>query len=497
MAVGPRLEIRQSQNLVMTPQLQQAIKLLQLNNLELTAYVEAELEQNPLLERSADKPGSAEENSSDQGIDEPTAEQDMADGASFIEDVDAPAHALDDNAGPGDGDAAPPPQDQPWGSGGLALAADDNDFDPHRHIGQTISLTDHLVEQIAQLRLAPDDLAIAHALIFSLDDAGYLRDALDDLAMKLGVREADITRLLPQLQSLDPAGVFARDLADCLKLQLKDLNRLDPAIEIFVNNLDLLAKRDLAALKKLAQVDDEDLADMIAEIRALDPRPGLQFSGGIAETVVPDILLRKRPDGSIALELNNDTLPRVLVNESYYATVKKTARTKDDKAFLSDAYQTANWLIRSLDQRARTILTVATEIVRQQDAFFTEGVTGLKPLTLREVAEEIGLHESTVSRVTSNKYLGTERGIFALKFFFTAGIARAGGGDDLSAEAVRHKIKTMVDAEDPKAILSDDKIVKLLKADGVDIARRTVAKYRDALKIPSSVERRRQKNAKL
>jgi len=287
--------------------------------------------------------------------------------------------------------------------------------------------------------------------------------------------------------------VCARDLTECLALQLKDGDRFDPAMQALVGRLDLLAKHDLAALKKICGVGDEDLADMIGEIRHLNPKPGLAFGTTLVQPVVPDVFVRPRPDGSFLIELNSETLPKVLVNQSYYAEVAKTARNEKEKTYLADCLQSATWLVRALDQRAKTILKVSTEIVRQQDAFFAHGVQHLRPLNLKTVADAISMHESTVSRVTANKYMATNRGIFELKYFFTSAIAASDGGEAHSAEAVRHRIRQLIDAELPQDVLSDDTLVDKLRAAGIDIARRTVAKYREAMRIPSSVQRRREK----
>jgi RNA polymerase sigma-54 factor len=265
-------------------------------------------------------------------------------------------------------------------------------------------------------------------------------------------------------------------------------------MQALVSRLDLVAKRDFPALRRLCGVDDEDLVEMLAEIRRLDPKPGRAFGAHAVEVLVPDVFVRPAPDGSWLVELNSEALPRVLVNQSYYARVSKGAVADGDKAFLSECLQTANWLTRSLEQRARTILKVATEIVRQQDAFFLHGVAHLRPLNLKTVAEAIGMHESTVSRVTSNKSIGTSRGTLEMKYFFTAAIPGAAGAASHSSESVRHRIKQLVDAE-ASDVLSDDALVQRLRDEGIDIARRTVAKYRESLRIPSSIERRREKMA--
>jgi RNA polymerase sigma-54 factor len=257
-------------------------------------------------------------------------------------------------------------------------------------------------------------------------------------------------------------------------------------------NLDLVARRDHSAMKRVCGVDDDDLADMLYEIKSLNPKPGNAFGQVTVQPVIPDVLVRAGPDGDWIVELNSGTLPRVLVNQNYYATVTRRRPSDKDRAYLAECMQTANWLVKSLDQRARTILKVASEIVRQQDGFFAHGVAHLRPLNLKQVADAIEMHESTVSRVTTNKYMATPRGLFELKYFFSAAIPATGGGEAHSAEAVRHRIKAMIDGEARDGdVLSDDRIVEILNEAGIDIARRTVAKYREALRIPSSVQRKR------
>ncbi|HAT36256.1 MAG TPA: RNA polymerase sigma-54 factor, partial [Rhodospirillaceae bacterium] len=320
---------------------------------------------------------------------------------------------------------------------------------------------------------------------------------LPDVAQMLGCSEQRVERVLQSLQKFDPPGIFARDLKECLALQLQDRNRFDPAMAALLENLDLLAKQDKSALIKICGVDEEDLTEMVAEVRALDPKPAQNFEQEILQTVTPDILMRPHPDGDWIVELNPETLPRVLVNTEYHTRVSEEARNKDEKDYIAEQFQSANWLVKSLHQRATTILKVAREIVRQQHGFFAQGVEHLRPLILRDIAEAIEMHESTVSRVTSNKYIHTPRGTFELKYFFTSAIGGVGGADSHSAESVRHRIKSLIDEENSDSILSDDGIVAILKSDGIDIARRTVAKYREAMKIPSSVQRRREKNKKL
>ena len=488
MALGPRLELRQGQGLVITPQLQQAIKLLQLSNIELEAFVEAELERNPLLQRDGSEPESQEEAPS---VDRAEAAADqMPDGAAAA-DMDAGP----DDASPGErdsgenGDSAAGQVDWSRAGKGGSFEGDD-DFESR--LTREKSLGEHLHDQLAVAGLDPAERAIAAVLIDGVDEGGYLRADLSDLAERLGCGLPLVEAVLKVLQGFEPTGVFARDVRECLSLQLKERDRLDPAMAALLDNLDSLARRDMAALRRACGVDDEDLRDMLAELKALTPRPGAAFGGEPSHAVSPDVYVREGPGGIWLVELNTDTLPRVLIDQRYHARVSGSARTEADKTFLSDCMASAGWLVRSLDQRARTILKVSSEIVRQQDAFLAYGVQHLRPLNLKTVADAIGMHESTVSRVTSNKYMATPRGLFELKFFFTSAIASSSGGEAHSAESVRHRIRQLIDAERSETeVHSDDTIVEILKQAGVDIARRTVAKYREAMRIPSSVERRR------
>lgn len=490
MALTPRLDLRQTQSLVMTPQLQQAIKLLQLNNLELAAFLESELEQNPLLDRESDR-GEADEApapTSTGGDDEPLLE------AAVPGEAEAPLDVDVDNVWSGE---AGPDTDESLGSwSGRAGRRDFEEDAPdlQQTLAEGVSLREHLERQIGLEFPDPAERLIALHLMEMLDEAGYLVGALDEAAERLGAERESLEAVLARLQRLDPPGIFARNLAECLALQLAERDRLDPAMQALLANLDRLARRDMAGLMRLCGVDAEDLAEMIAEIRALNPKPATVFDGAVAQPVTPDVLMRPRPDGSWIVELNSDTLPRVLVNMRYYTRVVASAQGREEKAYLSERLQAANWLVKSLHQRATTILKVSSEIVRKQDAFFRKGIQHLRPLVLRDVAEAIGMHESTVSRVTANKYIATPRGIFELKYFFTQAIAGTAGGEAHSAESVRHRIKALIDAESPKAVLSDDRIVEILRKEGVDIARRTVAKYREAMRIPSSVQRRREKS---
>jgi RNA polymerase sigma-54 factor len=490
----------------MTPQLQQAIRLLQLSNIELMQYVETELERNPLLEQDESTENatrSETENGEFTKPDEPAAqpaqEENWLDLGKPVADVESTYDTDYDNVYP---DAAPAEAGSGGGGGDNASgwanlrqrsSGSDDDVNLEAFVANDVSLRQHLSEQLPLVLKEPAERLIGQYLIDMVDDAGYLPADLSALPEKLGAPQELIDRVLASLQSLDPPGAFARSLQECLALQLKEQNRFDPVIAAFLANLHLLASHNFPALKKAVGVEMDELMEIVAEIKRLNPKPGLKYGSVQMQPVVPDVLVRQAPDGSWIIELNSDTLPRVLVNRNYLTCVPKGGGSTEDRNYLLECLQTANWLVKSLDQRARTILRVAEEIVRQQDGFFTHGVQHLRPLNLRTVADAISMHESTVSRVTSNKYIATPRGIFELKYFFTSAIASNEDGEAHSSEAVRHRIKQMIDGETPATVLSDDKIVEKLKTDGIDIARRTVAKYREAMRIPSSVQRRRDK----
>lgn len=526
MALSTRLVMRQGQSLVMTPQLLQAIKLLQLSSFELAAFVEQELERNPLLERAEDTPDTpsgAETDGAAADFDGAADDFDGSDSSSDFggDDDHAPdwaseslatsAQTLEHDLGTEisntyDADMAAPQApvtgEDPslsatsWTGTQGAASPDGESPNLEAYVAGQVSLSEHLEQQLALTLTDPMDRLIGHALIDAIDEAGYLREPVEDVAERLGTTIARVENVLRVIHTFEPSGIGARDLAECLAIQLRERDRFDPAMQVLVAHLPLLARRDFAQLRKLCGVDDEDLTDMLDEIRRLDPKPGRAFGGAPVQPVIPDVSVRAASDGSWLVELNAEGLPRVLVNQTYAARVGGNGAAKPaDKTYIAECLQSANWLTRSLEQRARTILKVASEIVRQQDAFFANGVEHLRPLNLKMVADVIGMHESTVSRVTSNKYMSTPRGLFEFKYFFTAAIAAHSGGEAHSAEAVRHRIKQMIDQEDANAVLSDDAIVLRLKQQNVEIARRTVAKYRESLRIASSVERRREKLA--
>jgi RNA polymerase sigma-54 factor len=508
MAVRQKLELRQGQSLVMTPQLQQAIKLLHMSNVELQAFVDAEIERNPLLERDETPEGGAALETAEPAphASEEAAAGDVSEALESAGAAEDKLSSLDtdlDNVYGGEARAdaaarlAPGTPDSGWSTVRLNTTSgfESEDFNLENTLSRETTLIEHVTEQMHLAIAEPSRRLIAAYLIGLLNDAGYLAGDVASVAAALGCGERAVSETLAILQGFDPPGVFARTLEECLALQLKERDRFDPAMQALVAHLDLVARHDYDALRRVCGVGMDDLKAMLAEIRRLDPKPGNAFGAVVLPPVIPDVFVRRAPDGTWLVELNSETLPRVLVNNQYYSKVAAGTSREEDKVYISECLSNATWLAKSLDQRARTILSVTREIVRQQDAFLIEGVQALRPLTLKIVAEAISMSESTVSRVTSNKYMATPRGTFELKYFFTTAIASAEGGDPHSAEAVRHRVKELIESETASSILSDDQIVDILHRAGVEIARRTVAKYRESLGIPSSVQRRRVRRA--
>ncbi len=500
MALGQKLILKQGQSLVMTPQLQQAIKLLQMSHIELQDFVEAELERNPLLERDeggsikgeADASQSAEPSALDAtfsapgtGGDSPTEAGEAGGGDGSREDISEQVQG---------------PMDSGWSSlrSSGQVSFDDDGNDVISTVSKAETLSDVLTRQLNLHFKSAQDRAIGQYLIGMVNEAGYLNIDLGQVAETLGIAQAHIDTMLVTLKTFEPTGVFARDLGECLRLQLKERDRLDPAMDTLLNHLPLVARRDFQQLKTICKLGIDDIQDMVSELKTLNPKPGLAYGSEPVAPVIPDVYVRPAPDGNWVVELNSETLPRVLLNNQYVLKVSRGAAAESDKSFLSEAQAQATWLVKSLDQRARTILKVAREIVRQQDGFLIHGIQHLRPITLKTVADLVEMHESTVSRVTSNKYMATPRGVYELKFFFTNAIASSSGpeGESHSAESVRHRVRDLVARETPDKILSDDDLVALLRAEGVDIARRTVAKYRESLNIASSVMRRREAKLK-
>ncbi|MGE4077842.1 MAG: RNA polymerase factor sigma-54 [Reyranella sp.] len=483
MRIGPSLILTSRQTLAMTPQLQQAIKLLQFSHLELAAFIQQELEKNPLLTEGAVEDGQAADTDTPV-LEAPTDTADaLAAAAPALADADerwTREHA--DRGGDGAASRVGQREDAP---DALDFVAD-----------RPRSLAAYVLEQLDILFSDAAERRIALKLAEGLDEAGYCRLDAAVVAEAVGVELARVEAVWTRLRGIEPAGLFARTLAECLAAQLAERNRLDPAMKAMLDNLDLVAAGELTQLRRRCGVDEEDLRDMLAELRTLDPRPGQAFEFEPIQPVAPDLVLLPAKDADTGeegwhIELNTDALPKVLVDRNYHAILMKGARAKPERDFVAERFQSANWLVKTLEQRATTILKVAREIVRQQDAFFRQGVSALRPLVLRDIAIATELHESTVSRVTSNKYIATPRGIFELKYFFTSALPARTPGATVSSESVRSRIRHLVGAENAQHPLSDDRIVDLLKGEGIEIARRTVAKYREAMRIPSSAERRR------
>ena len=504
MALSAKLTMRQGQTMVLTPQLLQAIKLLQMPNLELTQFIENELASNPLLERAEEREDPYPEPHDDAGDAEAPAKP--GDWATDALETDAAGLAANlgtevDNAF--DSDRTAPALKSPPSDGmsahswtGVGVASDAGEApDLEAYVAETLTLREHLERQAAILLADPAERLVGIALIDALNEAGYFVGSTAEMAGQLGVPIERVERVLTRMQALEPTGVFARSLAECLALQLKEHDRFDPAMQALIENLPALARRDFPALRRVCGVDDDDLSDMIAEIRRLEPKPGRAFGDPPPPPAIPDVYVTPAPDFGWRVELNTRALPRVLVNEVYAAEIRRGAKRDEDRQYVSTQLQAANWLTKSLEQRARTILNVASEIVRRQDSFLLEGVSRLKPLNLKMIGEAIGVHESTVSRATAHKFIQTPRGLFEMKYFFTAAIASSEPGQAHSAEAVRQRIRQMIDDENPEEVLSDDVIVERLRKAEILVARRTVAKYRDSLRIPSSVERRKMKMA--
>ena len=515
MALSARLNLRQGQSLVMTPKLQQAIKLLQLSNSELSKFVEQTLQNNPLLEledtggykcstdKSQDRRSAATnkirlDKNPNINIDpDEFVKADTFNLNGVSENYGAKINSrelIEKTSNQSSVNALSATENKPFQRQGQS--AHDFDYQPPQRTNaqsDVISLRDHLLKQ-ANIDLAdPVDRMIAAYMVDSLDHSGYLTVSLENISKTLGYPLTRVKNILKVIQDFDPPGIFARNLSECLGLQLKDLGRYDPAMQIFIKNLDLLVEKKFGILKKICGVNSEDLVEMTEEIKGLNPKPALNFDPTFIQTVTPDVLARQGKNGSWFIELNTENLPHVLVNQTYYMKIKSQALREKDKTYISECYQSANWLVKALHQRAQTIIKVATEIVRHQEGFLEKGIQFLRPLVLREIAETLNIHESTVSRVTNNKYISTPRGTFELKYFFSSAIGATSGRHSTSAKSVRFQINHLILTEMPDNVLSDEKIVKILRDEGIIIARRTVAKYRESMDIPSSVQRRREK----
>ncbi len=485
MAIELKQQLKLTQQLVMTPQLQQAIKLLQLSQLELQATVEQELQENPVLEEALDLdddlPGDvrkeAESNTDSAAETSPDASAERQEGPE-VSDLDKIADVDWENYM----DAYP--------QTGMSVMRED---DERRSLEATLTnretLVDHLEWQLQLSGLEPAEREATEWILGSLDDDGYLQDTVEGLARRTGVPEDAVARALARVQGLDPAGVAARDLRECLNLQLDQLGVVDPLVRALVNeHLNLLQKRDIRGLARILGATVEDVAAAAHVVSQLEPRPGRAWGGEEPVYIVPDIYIHKLGD-DFHIVLNEDGLPKLKINNLYRQVARDRDVAKDTRDYVQDKVRAALWLIKSIHQRQRTIYKVTESIIRHQREFFERGVQFLKPLNLRDVADDIGMHESTVSRVTTNKYAHTPQGIFELKYFFNSSINRV-EGDAIASESVKERIRKIIANEDARRPLSDQRIAEMLKNANIDIARRTVTKYREAMYILSSTKRR-------
>lgn len=493
MAITPKLEIRQSQSLLMTPQLRQAINLLQMSNIELSELVNKELESNPLLEKEGDT--SEAELPLSQSIDDYPDDRNSSQEDDFTPDIDYDNNF--DDAGSDREGYDYSDTDYSWDDYNHRKKHNtDEDFDYfEKKLSEEKSLYCFLTEQIELTFSNKTDIAIASRLCEYLDDAGYFRGNIKEISQKLKVSEIRVSSVLEQLKGFEPSGIFAEDLAECLSMQLKDNNRFDPQIKILVENLPLLAERKFKELKKLCNADDEDLASMISDIKSLNPKPTVNFNNDLTSYIIPDVFVRRQKNGLYHVELNQLSLPRVLINRQYYTEIKQKDLSGSNKRYLKQQIGNASFLVKALHQRAETILRVSEEIVRTQQDFFEKGIEYLKPMALKDIAENVEMHESTISRVTANKYMHTPRGIFELKYFFSQAATTLSGDENTSSISIKHKLKKLIENEKADNILSDDKLVEIMAQNGIKIARRTIAKYREAMNIPSSAQRKREKRS--
>jgi RNA polymerase sigma-54 factor len=464
------LKITHQQSLIMTHSLQLAIKILQLSSHELNEYVAEEVEKNPLLTDS--KTDLIEENPSQNEVTEEYEE----DGVETLNDDQVKDSEIDW-------------QTPERNSNNKST----NDHNLYEMMAVSPTLKEHAIEQIYLNIANPDKRKIALHITDLLDENGYISNELENLALTLGYSITIMEEVLALLQEISPAGVFARSLSECLSIQLREKQQLTPAFEILLDNLELLAKGEFVLLQKKCATTRENLIKMITELRTLNPKPGNTFQPELIGYIQPDVFLYQDNNNKWVVELNNDILPKVLIDRHYYALVKKQVTCKEGQKYLSEQLTTANSLVKALDQRAKTVLMVAREIAALQQDFFEKGIMFLKPLTLKAVSESLNMHESTISRVTSNKYISSPQGLFEMKYFFSSSLINRTADEECSSKTVKHLIKELINNEQPNRVLSDEKIVELLRIKGFEIARRTVAKYRESLNIPTSAKRKKEK----
>jgi len=468
------------QRLTMTQEMQLSLQLLQYDSVDLAAYLGKEIESNPLMEFDGDGPTAPPKAEPTDATENPDAVDNALYNSVFTNDCRAENTSEPPGYNSGFHETTPLPA--PNAGSGLAL-----------NFRKEQTLYDLVHGQLSLLMLEPKAAVIANYLADSLDEAGYLAAPLEEVAEALGCTIGEVDEVLSCLQQLEPPGIFARDLKDCLRLQLEDRGLFNARANAVLDHLDLVATNNIPSLAGLAGASEEEVNYLLGEIRKLDPKPGLCFqAAGPLQTLIPDIFVREEKKGGWRVDLNNDALPRLLINQTYSTALKDKALSKNEAAYLRDCRTRAGWLQRALDQRAQTILRVTRALVEHQQAFFEKGVRYLKPFTYREIAETTELHESTISRVVQNKYLSSPRGNFKMRYFFSSQLAGEEGAAT-SATAVKHRIRELIDAEKAPKVLSDDKIATHLKGEGITISRRTVMKYREAMRIPSSFERRQMK----
>ena len=470
------LQLRLSQQLAMTPQLQQAIRLLQLSTLELQQELQQALESNPLLEQI----------DTHEEIDtRETQDSETLDTADALEQKEMPEEL---------------PLDASWdtiSTAGTPSGTSGDYLDDELPVYQgetTQTLQDYLMWQVELTPFSDTDRAIATSIVDAVDDTGYLTVPLEDILESMGDEEIDIDEVeavLKRIQRFDPVGVAAKDLRDCLLIQLSQFDKTTPWLEearlIISDHLDLLANHDFRTLMRVTRLKEDVLKEAVNLIQSLDPRPGQSIQTGEPEYVIPDVLVRKH-NGHWTVELNSDSIPRLQINQ-HYASMCNNARNDGDSQFIRSNLQDAKWLIKSLESRNDTLLRVSRCIVEQQQAFFEQGEEYMKPMVLADIAQAVEMHESTISRVTTQKYLHSPRGIFELKYFFSSHVNTEGGGE-ASSTAIRALVKKLIAAENPAKPLSDSKLTSLLSEQGIMVARRTVAKYRESLSIPPSNQRK-------
>ncbi|MEQ8857329.1 MAG: RNA polymerase factor sigma-54 [Pseudomonadales bacterium] len=521
------LSIKLGQQLTMTPQLQQAIRLLQLSSLDLQQEIQTALESNPMLELEEESENLAEEGlEADErdSTDEPGDHDPDPDPSGDDDDDDRAEHNGDElnleslrTDSDGDADEAavdgewdsPIPEDLPvdtqWddiypGGAGASGPGPDEDWDLDARNSATESLQDHLIWQLNLTQMSDVDRMIAVAIIDAIDPDGMLTASVEEITESLGpfddesttVDVDEVVAVLKHIQQFDPTGVAARNLGECLSLQLRqlpaDTQWLEPARCLVEQHIALLGSRDFAALKRKLKLSEEELAEVIRLIQSLNPRPGSSIAADVPEYVVPDVLVSRR-NGRWQVELNGEATPRLRINDTY-ANLVKRADNSSENTYLRDNLQEARWFLKSLQSRNETLLKVATRIVEHQRGFLEYGEEAMKPLVLHDIAEAVEMHESTISRVTNRKYMHTPRGIFELKYFFSSHVSTSSGGE-VSSTAIRALIKKLTAEENPRKPLSDNKIATILAKQNINVARRTVAKYRESLSIPPSNERKR------